>query len=297
MTDFFSSALQECSWRGISFPIELVAEKGSQTLAVHHRMDRDISQVEATGRQSYTFTVKAFFLTGLSPGPNESWSPSDLFPATWIKMKAALEDRTVGVFAHPMYGNVNCIPVDWNVQYISEIRNGVIAEIEFIETIDENAPITLQVSVISSATSAASTMDSQLYSFGLPDDSIDTLGQGSTSNAISYILAQAPSQAGIYINIMSNSIFSFVSSVVSFPDSYAPILDTSYQLLQALQALLLQFQTQQLTTSVYTTSNTVTLATIANFTNNSIDNILRLNPRIVSMPLIPPNTPIIFYQQ
>jgi prophage DNA circulation protein len=295
MPDFFTTGLQECSWRGISFPIELVGEKGSQTLAVHHRMDRDISQVEATGRQSYTFTVKAFFLTGLSPGQNESWSPSDLFPATWIKMKAALEDRTVGVFAHPMYGNVNCIPVDWSVQYISEIRSGVIAEIEFIETIDETAPITLQVSVISSATSAASTMDSQLSSFGLPPDSINTLGQGSTSNAVSYILAQTPSQAGIYINIMSSSVFSFVSSVVSFPDSYAPILDTSYQLLQALQALLLQFQTQQLTTSVYTTANTVTLATIANFTNNSIDNIMRLNPGLVSLPLIPPNTPILYY--
>ncbi len=301
--DLFSTILQECSWRGISFPIEMVGERGSQTLAVHHRMDRDVSQVEATGRQSYNFTVRAYFLQGLLASPNETWIANDLFPATWIKVRAALEDKTTGVFVHPLYGQVSCKPVDWNVQFVSDIRNGVIVEMSFLETEDPSAAITVQVSVISGLNSAATNLDTQLANIPLPPGSptpigtststIDpptNLGQGSYSNAISFIQDQPPSQAAIYTNTMISSLYDFNTDLQFFPDIYAPLFSTTYQLIVSLQAYLLQLGVPSLNTKVIITSGFTTLSSLAQDYGNSMDQLISLNPLLATTPLIFPGT-------
>lgn len=281
MTDFLSNQFQECSWKGISFPIELVSEKGSQRLAIHHKMDRDGAQVENTGRGPYSFSIKAFFLDSLTPGINETWK--DLFPGTWLRLKSILEQRDTGIFNHPLYGNINCKVVSWSSNFSAAVRNGCVVDIDFIETIDDSNEL-VQASQVSAALTAAKNLD--LAKIGFP-------GKG---------FFQQISEIVTDVSQFVNKIKSVISEVEIFlkvldkrlsPD---PILyDNAYALLDNLNTMFLLANAKSKETSIYTVGFPSTLDAIAGYVGNSVEDIIALNPNLVSSAIIPSGTKVAYY--
>lgn len=295
MADLFSTQLDECSWRGVSFPIEMVGEKGGQRLAIHHKMDRDGAQVESTGRLPLSFTVKAYFLEGLTPGQNESWA--DLYPQGWLQMRDYLMKKSTGIFVHPLYGEINCKPVAWNVAFTSEIRSGVIVDMEFMETIDDtDVGVVLAPTVISGVTSAALNLDTQMLNPVTKPPFVPNMGGfPSYSSAVSDILSIGQLQGVNKIDNLTNELFSFGDSLNIADDLVAAFSDVTYDFIDALNTLKLQFQFSQKDTAIYTVGFDTTLASIAGFVGNSITQIIELNPFLLAEPIIPRDTEVAYY--
>lgn len=292
MDDLFATQLQECSWRGVSFPIEMVSEKGGQRLAIHYRMDRDGAQVEATGRMPYQFTVRAYFLEGLTPGSNESWA--DLYPQGWLAVKGYLERRDTGTFVHPLYGNITCKPVTWQADFNSEIRSGVIVNMEFIETIDDsNSTTNLAPSVVSGTTASAGNLDNAMIGLSIPDQ--DMLGYDSYADANAGIISSGPLQGLALISKMTNGLLNVADEVFDLDDSYASLLDNIYQYVDSLNSLALEFQLEDKDTSIHTTVFDTTLASVAGEVGNTIDDIISLNPSLVSYAILMSGTQVAYY--
>lgn len=297
MADLFATQLDECSFRGVSFPVELVGEKGGQRLAIHHKMDRDGAQVESTGRLPFSFSVKAYFIDGLTPGQNEQWSARDLFPAGWLQMRDYLINKKTGTFVHPLYGEFQCKPVNWSVMFTADVRSGVIVDMEFIETIDDSQnDINLAPTVITSATSSALNLDTQLLNpITPPPYTPDMGGYDSYSDAVTGILSSGQSQGVNKIDNLTNSLYAFGDSLDISDEFVANFSDLTYQFIDALNTLKLQFQFTQANTAIYTVTKDTTLANIANTLANTLDQIMELNPFLLAYPIIRRDTQVAYY--
>jgi prophage DNA circulation protein len=295
MDDLLATQFEECSWRGISFPIELVSEKGAQRLAIHNRMDRDGAQVESTGRAAYQFSVRAFFIEGLTQGTNESWA--DLFPQTWLTVKKYLEQKDTGTFVHPFYGKINCKPHMWSGAFTADTRAGIIVDIEFIETFDDkDGLISLEPSVISSATSSAADLDSHIADNKVPVNLIPKpLGKSNFFSAINTIINADILAIPRMINNVCNTIFNFIDNLIALGNEFASLFDAAYKLIDSLNTLLLTYKLQQKETSIYKVGFNTTLAAIAGFVGNTVENIIKLNPNLVGSIIINRGTSVIYY--
>lgn len=170
------STLQECSLRGISFPIITIKEAFGHDTPQHKSVDRDGAFVENTGRNPFVFSIVApFYATfsrrgdpkgqfvkvdALRPGNNEKWS--DLYPGRFELLRNACIDRTTAPFVHPLYGEFNVKVMDWESSINADERGGQLVSLTVIETRDDGVKSAFTPSTQSFARSAAIDLDSQL---------------------------------------------------------------------------------------------------------------------------------------
>lgn len=308
MADIFTD-LQECSWRGISFPIQSIAEKGAQNLAIHTKMDRNGAQVEGTGRAPYSFSIKAYLINGLANGPQETWT--NLFPNTWNSLRAALGDNhSTGSLIHPLYGIIKCKTVSWENEINSDLRNGMIVTINFTETIDNDELVTPNPTA--SAQSAAINLDAYL---GLLDpplpldlggfDSLTDLVNSITSVVDQVELASQKVQAKINRAIKTvNTINDINAQVVkigtdatkSLGNNIATILDAKDQFLDSFYQLGQVQGVINKDIAFYDVPQNTTIGSIASTLGNKVSDLLRLNPVTAGKLIIVRGTKIKYYQ-
>lgn len=163
------STLQECSFRGIPFPVSSIQESGSQDMPQHKATDRDGAFVEGTGRNPYTYRVEApLYAATVARGKNESWT--DLYPGTFVRLRTAFEDRQTGTFVHPQLGPIPVKATTWASVLNSDERGGQIAIMEFVETRDDADSPAFTASVTTSARSTALDLDAQLATLNPPPE-------------------------------------------------------------------------------------------------------------------------------
>lgn len=320
MADLFSELI-ECSYKGISFPYGPVGTKGAHNLAEHPLMDVDGVSLEATGRASYTFEVEAYFFNGLAPGVNETWGDG-LYPQQFLKLIAALEERTTGEFVHPVYGGIDCKPVSWESRIDPDRRSGEILHIVFRESREGESRSLGSVSPFTTAIAAAGDLDAALGTLSPPiATGIEEDGWESFSDAMNQVSAigdqislAAQKVTGKLDSIatkvqnVQDSMGGALDSVVSAPgkmgDSVAKLGNTASQVRQTCDRLLsaiyeIQFgaalAAPKKVIKVYTTGRAQTLGAIASFLGASLTDILKLNPSLVAKPVIPSGTPINYY--
>jgi prophage DNA circulation protein len=306
MTDLLTTTFQQCAWRGISFPIETIVTKGGQKLAVHNRMDRDGANVEGTGRKPFTFYIKGYFIKGLTPGINEDWSAAELFPNTWLSLrKSLIKDKSTGILSHPLYGDINCKLQDWSDTISSGMRDGVIADFEFMETIEEGEDPAIflgSIDEISNATDAASNLDSRTLfltrsklSSGKTKAAINALNKnGNMITQVSAIFNSVALQTAGKVNSLINTIYTFRNAIQNEGDFLIDMFETCERLIDSLNKLSISFVNKR-ETSVYIVKFNTTLPSIAGYVGNSLLNILTLNPGLASYPIVSPGTKVLYY--
>jgi hypothetical protein len=281
-----NTLLEECSWNGLAFPIELVGGKGGKRNAVHHLMDVQGAQIEDTGRLPYEFTVRAYFLNGLTKGINETW-PEPLFPEHWAFVKASLEGRGSGVFGHPLYGEIGCKPVVWSETFTADVRSGVIVEMSFIEDL-ERTPETQYL--ISDLPSQARSLDSA--KIPLPP------GEKSWEGAVLTIDLLNPFKA---IAKITNLVENLYNTIDKYRNKYSPYgiyqndVNSIYAFIDSLNGKKDGIFALNRETAVYTVLKEMTLSTVANIVENTIDNLLMLNPSIINYPTLKPGFKVTYY--
>lgn len=155
------STLQECSLRGISFPIVTIKEAFGHDTPQHKSVDRDGAFVENTGRNPFVFSIVApFYAKTIARGKNETWD--DLYPARFELVRNACLDRTTAPFVHPLYGTFNVKVTEWESSINADERGGQLVSLTVIETRDDGVESAFTPSIQSLARSTAIDLDSQL---------------------------------------------------------------------------------------------------------------------------------------
>lgn len=193
---------------GVQFPGIIMHETQSKSLAVHLYPNLDSGRVENMGRNPATFRIRAVFTNHIFPGPNETWTPGLLFPNTFVAVYNILLDNNNITFQHPIIGDISCQVVNWSYELNPKLaRDGAFMDIELIETIGDNNPITQQIpsppgsQLKQSALALDSTIGAMPSSLNPPNLSLSQFfGQ------VSNLIDQATSYPNNVINAVNNQI-------------------------------------------------------------------------------------------
>ncbi len=155
------ATLQECSFRGIPFPVTAIDESFGHDTPQHKSMDRDGAFVENTGRNPFVFGIVAPFIArSLSRGQTETWD--DLYPRQFERFRTACLDRTTGDFVHPLYGTFKVKATDWRSSMNADERGGQTVSVTLVETRDDADAPAYEASARARARSVAVSLDAQL---------------------------------------------------------------------------------------------------------------------------------------
>lgn len=125
--------LPRLQWRGLDAPpYDVVTAEFA-----HDQSARGVPYVDGeihdwTGRKSFKFTVRLFFLNGLINEPNH-------FPDTWNDWRDALLDGSADTLVHPILGPVLACVDGGKFEVRSSVANGIIVDASFSESLDDPA--------------------------------------------------------------------------------------------------------------------------------------------------------------
>lgn len=295
--------LNQFTWRGIAAPCRVFENRFSMAHAAHKRVDRDGARIETLGRDPYEFKVQILFLNGLTPAAQETWG-ADLFPRQYQAFIKATEDRSTGVFNHPVFGPINCKCIGWTDHIDPENRSGVVVDAVFLETLDTDTAIALgTVSAFSTASVAAGDLDavasSGAFQNPFEDDSNDDNSFTGFVNSIQGI-ANTPDYLSSDIN---SKIAGTISTLGGLSSDFTGlganvnvrVSESALRLSSSLRSIQQQSQVRAQPTSVYTVPKTTTLGALSGRLRNNIGDLISLNRDLLASPLVIEGARITYY--
>jgi hypothetical protein len=169
------------SWRDVDFPVSSIKLTLEQDLTEHKYWGRDAARVEATGRESMIIEATIPFVNGIVPGKNEKWGL--LYPVAFRNFLRAFADKKSGKFIHPELGEVVCKPRGLTVEHDAMTRNGVIVTATWTENqVDNDAGVAFGDSNIKNARSTVKDLEASKADLvaltppgAFPEESFDSL--------------------------------------------------------------------------------------------------------------------------
>jgi prophage DNA circulation protein len=290
------SQLLEASWRGIPFPTLGVESSFAHNIVAHKRVDRNGKRVENTGFDGGSFTVRIPFINSLAKGPSETWR--DLYPDTYRKVLAALEDRSTGDFIHPDYGLRRCKVATFGATLDPDYRGGPIVNVALIETVDDGDAVALgETSVIPIAAAAAVTLDAKLGAlYPSPYPKLTDKGQslGEFVKAIGAIGDQVD-LAAQQIEGKINRVIAGVDKLKTEFSSDGPFADAADRLISSLHAYKRLALVLAKGTKVHITAKATTCAVLSVRLRNKASDLLALNPALAKALVVPAQTLVRYY--
>ena len=217
------SELQEFAWQvgngpKISFPVNNVADSISQDLAIHKYPDLDGARIENTGRNPIEVSCTAIFVNTITPGEHEHWGAGTLFPNVYQAVLNSSLLRDTGTLWHPFIGPFTAKLQSFHSTFNADFRGGAVADLHFIETINDDNILDTIESKVPSATGAAFTLDSAIQK-ATPDQLAKLKQHGFDPDMMAGLLKGLSIVASIEI------IFSQIAGIISNPSVYSvPIL-------------------------------------------------------------------------
>lgn len=308
-------------WRGFEAPAISFEVSLEQDHVAHEWPDRDGGHIEATGRKPLVFTAKICFRNFVLPGPNETFTPVEMYPGQYRKFLTAAADRTTGDLQHPELGIIKCKLKSFRTAWESSKRDGVDCDVQWIESTEKPedlAAVLAAPSPISVSATAAADMDAYV---GTPKNPGPVAAQ--IVKSYSY-LRPAPAQLPLYEPSLTD-LFRKVQSVTDqasllkrqygaqidhiayrfqgIQDSlYAsrdctmwPAIQTAERAKSALASLKQQLLTSNKPINFYVVPAPVTLANLTASLKQVVEDLIKLNPLLVGAPVIQPFTVVRYY--
>jgi hypothetical protein len=300
--------LLPCIWRDVHFPVTSLSLSFEHDLVEHKYWNVASADVEATGRAPAKISADIPFVNGIVPGKNERWGV--LYPNTFRDFLKAFVDASTGGLQHPELGWIDCKPHSLDFKHEGEVRNGVIVQATWVETISQNIndldPSAIGSSPIQSPIQVATDLDAALKeakdpSLAVPDVSFEQLvnsvaGAIDTTTSKLSLLLNKPNQILFRLKKLQESV-DRAGNVLLWP-----VQDGIHKLEEALgpEKIAGTGPTAKKSTRPigrFKTTTRTTLAMLqARFSNNTVDDLIFLNPRLVARPTVPANTVIRHYQ-
>lgn len=290
------------SWRGIGFPIASLTTEFDHDLAPHKSPDVDGARLEGTGRNVLVLSGHCIFRNGIFPGPNEDWTPGKLYPDAYRAFMQACADRTTGDLVHPSLGTLRCKIKSFKSSLTATARDGEDVDVTWMVTNEEDVEDALTgPSPLSSAISSATSLDLNLPAVakanGLPDDTFGTF-----SDLLNSITAVSDS-AQLLSKKMGASIDRQIARVQDLQEALSGLkgvakanaVRDATRLESALytvkETLLVSMQVH-----VFEAPKLTTLAALTGPLGTKITDLIKLNPDLVKLPMVPAQTAVRFYK-
>lgn len=280
------------SWRGIPAPpYDVAGYSGRHDQAPRNWPYIDGAGHDHTGRSQFQCTFKLYFINTLV---------FDAFPDLyndWVN--AVVFDGSPDKLKHPLLGELDAVPVDFSVELVAGVTAGVIMNVTFEETVlDPNVqlePKSVQANLKAMA-AAADSAGAELpdYPDGVrTDDLLDTLDQ------------------------IESSIYSLRTSVDGLVNQGLGIINGALDNLEQLQDHA-QWATHDLfvnlyngikdlgerigartqrQTSLYLVSSNTTLDTVATEVDNTVGELMTLNPTLLGKPDVDEGVEVVYFSE
>lgn len=299
MANDILTQLLECSFRGISFPVESLSFDVAQTVIQHRRMDRNGAKLENTGLGAVTYSLKAPFCNTIARGPSETWD--NLYPDQKNKLLDALTDRSTGDFIHPELGLRRCKAGNIRTELDPNYRGGIVIVFTLIEDTEEGDAVAITAnSTIDLAVSAAISLDATLGSLNPPLDSgMSEIGFKDFEDAINAITGVFD-QVGLMQKQIIGKIDRVIGKVNKLIDTAGGTIKDLGTAPDQLVSSLLQLKDNMLAEpkplGVYQTLQAMTVSQLATLKKNTVTQLITLNPSLASSAMVPKFTLIRFYK-
>ncbi len=294
-----------CQWRGVGFPISSLRISLQQDLVQHKYWGEEAANVEATGRAPLEIEAVIPFFQNVVGGKKDRFGRG-LFPSQFILFEEAFSDRTTGVLDTPQIAGLTCKPVSMEYAYDPMRRDGVEVTARWVETVDLDLASDVRVPSANSGGEALLSLDaekSNLETIARPDfdESFESLlnklgGIADTTTSRFQILLNKPDQVLYRLKRLQDSVqraknaltWPIEESIEKAKEVFGP---------QTVVGTGPASQRQpRRPTARFTTSSRTTLTQLQSlFPNNSVDDLLFLNPRLAARPTVPAGTVLRHY--
>lgn len=301
----YEKDLLECKWKSISFPITSLRTDLKQDLVEHRYPDRDGAHVESTGRAPLHVSAKALFYNNISPGTGETWKFGNLFPIAYKQFIEVCKDRGVGTLQHPFLGSFDAKLVSMETELDSSRRDGVIVSLEWVETIKiETFEEMVTVEKAAVSTKAQEVVDAfNEVPKGIPIDRSILENKMDLLEAIDKLKAIIDSATLIGMKALGqiDRIMYHLNNLMFSINRVNDVLLANLKgKIEALRATLNAMRSQQQSNLAktlgdmrfYIVPKDTTIGFLAAALNNSVIDLIKLNPQIASQPVIKRLTPI-----
>lgn len=302
--------LLECQLEGISFPITNLHTVISHDVVEHKFPYVDEAKLEQMGRNSLSITFTAVFFNTISPSKNETWTQGQLYPSTHAKFMLTCSDGKNKVFQHPELGFLNVKVISATSNILANVRGGATVDVTLKTTIVNNTTQTTSNLAISASklNQVANQLDTSITGLLNPDPHTlfptyysFNMSFGDMALEVLTLLTQTQFFSEALISILNQIQFLSLSIIQECEDQnnvvLAVIKNNAYNM-YSLATLSMNDPTiikkPQKVKTKFRIKTPTTLSQLATEFNNSITDIMSLNPTLISNPIIPVGT-IIYY--
>lgn len=283
--------LPRLQWRGLDAPpYDIITVEWSHDQAARGVPYVDGEMHDWTGRTSFRFTVRLFFLNGLLDEPNH-------FPDTWEDWRTALLDGSADTLIHPLLGPVLACVVGGKFEIRSSTASGIIVDVSFSETLDDPAgPQGLLPPDIDAGTLAAAA-DTSAAEFGVTFPT----GKGYTSlldawNAVKSGLFSASLTVSGQLDQLMGIAGGMIDAIDSLNDPAAiAAYDNTIAFWNSIKDKSAKVAAANRPTSKKVLRQDATLDAFAASVNNSLVDVMGLNLHALRLPIVSRGTTMTYY--
>lgn len=292
-----------CSFRGIEFPVTTISISAQQDTVEHKYWNVDGANVEMTGLAPVTIEAEIPFVNGIVPGKPERWGV--LYPTTFRQFRDAFNNKATGILNTPEFSGLKVKPVSFEFKHDANVRDGVMVTARWVETNDIDIQAKPEPSKIEAARLAALTLDAEMDNLRQVADppefsqSFESLmnnitGIVDTNVSKLKLLANKPNQILYRVKRLQSSI-ERATNPLTWPAAHAAdelesTINDIKRTADKVEALATRRQVRR-----YIAKTRMTLSQLASATSNSVDDMIQLNPRLLSRPTVPPGTLVRYY--
>lgn len=298
-----SQILLPISFRGISFPVMNLNTSFDQDVARHKYINRDGSFIESIGRSSIKVSCTAIFSNYIEPAAGETWKYGNLMPDVFSQMFQAFADRTKGELIHPYLGKLDVKPLSWGDSFSPDNQGGCSVDLSFEETITPEITSENQTH-LDAISGVTQDLQSQLEFMSptiLKQSNLNTFDLFDAMDRISGFIDQGSlfiKQNLALIDRTIQHVNRFKEAVQRLNDvKNAALLTNLNRVSNALQSAKQAVNNkEQGKLTQYITKEDCISSDLVQILGNTIIDLIKLNPKVMILPVIPANTVINYYR-
>jgi hypothetical protein len=284
-------ALPKLTWRGLFAKCEDASFDFSHTQVERGAYGIDGAWHDHARRDPIVFTCKLHFINTLISAPKE-------FPENYIKWQKAMLDGSAGKLRHPILGTIDARVLKGSVRLVAQTTAGVVVEVTFTETlVDVTKATKFEAPTVDVKALAAQVgHDAGLFDIAFPSGILDRSLEDAIDSFLGNVHALQVSASGYALQIVGK-VEKMIESVERVTDPrVAPLYTNLVQLWDTLRTRAQQAERLAArSTSRRRTEADTTLDALAKSSGNSVEELMELNPALVSRPSVAKNTIYTFY--
>lgn len=281
-------------WRDTEVPVSSVRLSLAHDLVEHKYYGRDGARIEDTGVAPIRISARIPLGNHIYPGASEKWKPGALYPTVFRQLLIDFAKRTDGYLQHPEFGRMVCKAERLDCELDAGKRDSTEIEASWVQTTSELVAVP-RLAPVSDLALAAGDLDASDADLRALAPQIPKYQTSLTD------LARAVQSVGDQTSILQQRAGGQIAAIVYRATEIQRSIDRArdartWQATQAIERIkeasfglreaLLQAG-RDIGIQLVTTDTTLAGLAAQLPANTNMNDVIRLNPRLVARPVIP----------